>query len=79
MCWVSTVSNAVLQSYFRNNVLHLFACAILGGLLLPEQPRMSRAGVVRLGRWCIRSSSRSCSCRGCEDEFGARIAGHHRF
>jgi glycerol-3-phosphate O-acyltransferase len=41
----------VLLSYFRNNVLHLFACAAWVAVLLPQQPaHVARANVVRLGR-----------------------------
>ena len=41
---------AVLQSYFRNNVLHLFACSAWVACCFQTNRRMSRAGVVRLGR-----------------------------
>ena len=40
---------AVLQSYFRNNVLHLFVCAAWVAGCFQNSRRMSRAGVVRLG------------------------------
>jgi len=42
--------DAVLQAYFRNNVLHLFACAAWVACCFQNNRRMSRAGVVRLGR-----------------------------
>lgn len=41
---------AVLQSYFRNNVLHLFAAPAWIALCFQNNRRISRAGVLRLGR-----------------------------
>ena len=41
---------AVLQSYFRNNVLHLFVCAAWVASCFQNTRRLSRAGVVRLGQ-----------------------------
>jgi glycerol-3-phosphate O-acyltransferase len=41
---------AVLQSYFRNNVLHLFAAASWVALCFQNNRRMSRTGLLRLGR-----------------------------
>ncbi len=41
---------AVLQSYFRNNVLHLFAAASWVALCFQNNRRMSRAGLLRLGQ-----------------------------
>jgi len=41
---------AVLQSYFRNNVQHLFASAAWVACCFQNARRMSRAGVLRLGR-----------------------------
>ncbi|HEX5754948.1 MAG TPA: glycerol-3-phosphate 1-O-acyltransferase PlsB, partial [Arenimonas sp.] len=41
---------AVLQSYFRNNVLHLFAGAAWVALCFQNHRRMSRKAVLRLGR-----------------------------
>jgi glycerol-3-phosphate O-acyltransferase len=41
---------AVLQSYARNNVLHLFAAAAWVALCFQNNRRMSRAGMLRLGR-----------------------------
>ena len=41
---------AVLQSYFRNNVLHLFTAAAWVALCFQNNRRMSRAGLLRLGR-----------------------------
>ena len=41
---------AVLQSYFRNNVLHLFAAAAWVALCFQNNRRLSRAGLLRLGK-----------------------------
>ena len=41
---------AVLQSYFRNNVLHLFVCAAWVASCFQNTRRLPRASVVRLGR-----------------------------
>lgn len=40
---------AILQSYYRNNVLHLFAAAAWVACCFQHNRRMSRKGVVRLG------------------------------
>ena len=45
-----SADDAVLQSYFRNNILHLFACAAWVACCFQNNRRMSRAGVARLGR-----------------------------
>jgi glycerol-3-phosphate O-acyltransferase len=57
--------NAVLQSYFRNNVLHLFALRRLGGLLLPDQQahEPGRRGAAGPAGVSV-PAGRSCSCRG---------------
>ncbi len=41
---------AILQSYFRNNVLHLFCAAAWVALCFQNNRRMSRSGLLRLGR-----------------------------
>lgn len=41
---------AVLQSYSRNNVLHLFAAAAWVALCFQNNRRLSRGGLLRLGR-----------------------------
>ncbi|HET6604270.1 MAG TPA: glycerol-3-phosphate 1-O-acyltransferase PlsB [Xanthomonadaceae bacterium] len=41
---------AVLQRYYRNNLLHLFAAAAWVACCFQNARRMSRAGIVRLGR-----------------------------
>jgi glycerol-3-phosphate O-acyltransferase len=40
---------AVLQSYFKNNVLHLFSAAAWIALCFQNNRRLSRTGLVRLG------------------------------
>src|SRR5690606_38579795 len=41
---------AVLQTYYRNNVVHLFTAASWLACCFQNNRRMSRAGAVRLGR-----------------------------
>jgi glycerol-3-phosphate O-acyltransferase len=41
---------AVLQTYYRNNVLHLFVASAWVACCFQNNRRMSRAGVLRLGR-----------------------------
>lgn len=41
---------AILQSYFRNNVLHLFVCAAWIASCFQNTRRLTRASVVRLGQ-----------------------------
>ncbi|NEK92236.1 MAG: glycerol-3-phosphate 1-O-acyltransferase, partial [Xanthomonas euvesicatoria] len=41
---------AVLLSYFRNNVLHLFTASSWVACCFQNNRRMGRAGLVRLGR-----------------------------
>jgi glycerol-3-phosphate O-acyltransferase len=40
----------ILQTYFRNNVLHLFSAAAWVALCFQNNRRLSRSGVLRLGR-----------------------------
>ncbi len=47
---VTEGEDAVLLSYFRNNVLHLVACAAWVASCFLNNRRMSRASVLRLGR-----------------------------
>jgi glycerol-3-phosphate O-acyltransferase len=77
---VLTVSaeQAVMLSYFRNNVLHLNAAAAWVACCFLNNRRMSRASVLRLGGSSIRSSRASCSCRG-TTMASARSCRHHRF
>lgn len=42
--------DAVLQTYYRNNIVHLFTAAAWVACCFQNNRRMSRAGVVRLGR-----------------------------
>ena len=56
---------AVLLSYFRNNVLHLFTRGGLDRLLLPAQPpHEPGAACWNWAAACTRSCRPSCSCRG---------------
>ena len=65
--------NAVLQSYFRNNVLHLFTCAAWVACCFQNSRRMSRAGVVRLGRLVYPFIQQELFLPWTEDEFGERL------
>jgi glycerol-3-phosphate O-acyltransferase len=65
--------NAVLQSYFRNNVLHLFACAAWVACCFQTNRRMSRAGVVRLGRLVYPFLQQELFLPWSEDEFGEQL------
>ncbi len=62
--------DAVLQSYFRNNVLHLFACAAWVACCFQNNRKMSRAGVVRLGRLVYPFIRQELFLRWDEEEFG---------
>jgi glycerol-3-phosphate O-acyltransferase len=64
---------AVLQSYFRNNVLHLFACAAWVACCFQNSRRMSRAGVIRLGRLIYPFIQRELFLPWSEDEFGEQL------
>ena len=44
-----TGETAVLQSYFKNNILHLFSAAAWISLCFQNNRRLSRSGLVRLG------------------------------
>ena len=65
--------NAVLQSYFRNNVLHLFACAAWVACCFQTNRRMSRAGVVRLGRLVYPFLQQELFLPWGDEEFGERL------
>ena len=65
---------AVLLSYFRNNVLHLYTAAAWIACCFQHNRRMSLARAC--WNWaaaCIRSCRPSCSCRGPRTEFGERL------
>jgi glycerol-3-phosphate O-acyltransferase len=65
--------DAVLQSYFRNNVLHLFACAAWVACCFQNNRRMSRAGVARLGRLVYPFIQEELFLPWSEEEFGERL------
>jgi glycerol-3-phosphate O-acyltransferase len=65
--------SAVLQSYFRNNVLHLFACAAWVACCFQNNRRMSSAGVARLGRLVYPFIQQELFLPWTEDEFGERL------
>ncbi|AWV05953.1 glycerol-3-phosphate 1-O-acyltransferase PlsB [Marilutibacter maris] len=65
--------NAVLLSYFRNNVLHLFTAASWVACCFQNNRRMSRAGLLRLGRSVYPFLQAELFLPWSEDEFAARI------
>jgi glycerol-3-phosphate O-acyltransferase len=65
--------DAVLQSYFRNNVLHLFASAAWVACCFQNNRRMSRAGVARLGRLVYPFIQQELFLPWSEEEFGERL------
>ena len=65
--------NAVLLSYFRNNVLHLFTAASWIACCFQHQRRMSRAGVLRLGRSVYPFLQAELFLAWSEDEFADRL------
>ena len=65
--------NAVLLSYFRNNVLHLFTAAAWIACCFQHNRRMSRAGVLRLGRSVYPFLQEELFLPWTEDEFGQRL------
>ncbi len=66
-------NTAVLLSYFRNNVLHLFTAASWVACCFQNNRRMSRAGLVRLGRTVYPFLQAELFLPWSEDEFAARI------
>ncbi len=64
---------AVLQSYYRNNVLHLFTAAAWVACCFQNNRRMSRAGVLRLGRTLYPFLQEELFLPWTEDEFAQRI------
>jgi glycerol-3-phosphate O-acyltransferase len=65
--------NAVLMSYSRNNVLHLFSAAAWIALCFQTNRRLSRAGVVRLGRTIYPFMRNELFLPWSEDEFADRL------
>ena len=64
---------AVLQSYYRNNVLHLFAAAAWVALCFQNNRRLSRAGVLRLGRAIYPFIRAELFLPWTDDEFSAQL------
>jgi glycerol-3-phosphate O-acyltransferase len=64
---------AVLQSYFRNNVLHLFSAAAWIALCFQTNRRLSRVGLIRLGRTIYPFMRNELFLPWSEDEFAARL------
>jgi glycerol-3-phosphate O-acyltransferase len=64
---------AVLQTYFRNNVLHLFAAAAWVALCFQNNRRLSRGGVLRLGRTIYPFVQAELFLPWTEDEFAQRL------
>lgn len=64
---------AVLQTYFRNNVLHLFACAAWVACCFQNTRRMSQAAILRLGKLVYPFIQRELFLPWGEDEFGERL------
>jgi glycerol-3-phosphate O-acyltransferase len=63
----------VLQAYYRNNVVHLFAAASWVACCFQNNRRMSRSGVVRLGRLLYPFIQSELFLPWTEAEFGERI------
>jgi glycerol-3-phosphate O-acyltransferase len=64
---------AVLQSYFRNNVLHLFSAAAWVALCFQNNRRLSRSGLVRLGRTIYPFMRNELFLPWSEEEFAQRL------
>jgi glycerol-3-phosphate O-acyltransferase len=64
---------AVLQSYFRNNVLHLFSAAAWIALCFQNNRRLSRAGLLRLGQTIYPFIQEELFLPWSEAEFSARL------
>jgi glycerol-3-phosphate O-acyltransferase len=64
---------AVLLSYFRNNVLHLFTASSWVACCFQNNRRMSRGGLLRLGRGLYPFLQQELFLPWTEDEFAARI------
>jgi glycerol-3-phosphate O-acyltransferase len=66
--------NAVLLSYYRNNVVHLFTAASWVACCFQHNRRMSLSGVLRLGRSVYPFLQTELFLPWSEDEFVERIA-----
>ena len=65
---------AVLQSYFRNNVLHLFSAAAWIALCFQNNRRLSRVGMLRLGKTIYPFIQEELFLPWTEDEFAERLS-----
>jgi len=65
--------NGVLLSYFRNNVLHLFATAAWVACCFLNNRRIARASIVRLGRIIYPFIQAELFLSWSEDEFAAHL------
>ncbi|MBD8526639.1 glycerol-3-phosphate 1-O-acyltransferase PlsB [Pseudomarimonas arenosa] len=63
----------VLQSYYRNNVVHLFAAASWVACCFQNNRRMSRAGVARLGQLIFPFVQSELFLPWTPEQFGERI------
>jgi glycerol-3-phosphate O-acyltransferase len=63
----------VLQTYFRNNVLHLFSAAAWVALCFQNNRRLSRPGLLRLGRTIYPFIQSELFLPWSEDEFAQRL------
>ncbi|MBA3485610.1 MAG: glycerol-3-phosphate 1-O-acyltransferase PlsB [Lysobacter sp.] len=66
-------NNAVLLSYFRNNVLHLFTAASWIACCFQHNRRMSQASVLRLGRSVYPFLQAELFLPWTQDEFAERL------
>ena len=64
---------AVLQSYFRNNVLHLFSAAAWIALCFQNNRRLSRVGMLRLGKTIYPFIQEELFLPWSEEEFAERL------
>lgn len=64
---------AVLMSYYRNNVLHLFTASAWIACCFQNNRRMSRAGVLRLGRGLYPFLQEELFLPWTEEEFAERM------
>ncbi len=64
---------AVLQSYFRNNVLHLFSAAAWIALCFQNNRRLSRVGMLRLGKTIYPFIQEELFLPWTEDQFAERL------
>ncbi|MEO5596892.1 MAG: glycerol-3-phosphate 1-O-acyltransferase, partial [Lysobacteraceae bacterium] len=66
-------ATAVLQTYYRNNVLHLFVATAWIACCFQNNRRMTRAAVLQLGRALFPFLQKELFLPWSEDEFGQRL------